>query len=139
MQLVRHSTAEWKGEQSAYTQAFSMLCSCRGPDEKHKPYLLVSHYGCSHVNIFKKGSDAVGTEKSEVASLMQRIDLEREAAQQGLTGLAYGTARHDFITARMERGAERILQLIHEGKLAEAIALMETETWGEEEVMRVER
>jgi len=39
----------------------------------------------------------------------------------------------------MERGAERILQLIHEGKLAEAIALMETETWGEEEVMRVER
>ncbi len=77
--------------------------------------------------------------KSEVASLMQRIDLEREAAQQGLTGLAYGTARHDFITARMERGAERILQLIQEGKHAEAIALMETETWGEEEVMRVER
>ena len=70
------------------------------------------------------------TEKSEVASLMQRIDLEREAAQQGLTGLAYGTARHDFITARMERGAERILLLIQEGKLAEAIALMETETWG---------
>ena len=79
----------------------------------------------------------MGTEKSEVASLMQRIDLERAAAQQGLTGLAYGTARHDFITARMERGAERILQLIQEGKLAEAIALMETETWsvdGEEEL-----
>ncbi len=68
--------------------------------------------------------------ESEIASLMQRIDLEREAAQQGLTGLAYGTARHDFITARMERGAERILLLIQEGKLAEAIALMETETWG---------
>ena len=78
------------------------------------------------------------TEKSEVASLMQRIDLERAAAQQGLTGLAYGTARHDFITARMERGAERILQLIQEGKLAEAIALMETETWSvdREEEMR---
>jgi hypothetical protein len=75
--------------------------------------------------------------ESEVASLMQRIDLEREAAQLGLTGLAYGTARHDFITARMERGAERILQLVQEGKLAEAIALMETETWsvdGEEEL-----
>ncbi len=75
--------------------------------------------------------------ESEVASLMQRIDLEREAAQQGLTGLAYGIARHDFITARMERGAERILLLIQEGKLAEAIALMETETWsidGEEEL-----
>ncbi len=76
--------------------------------------------------------------ESEVASLMQRIDLEREAAQQGLTGLAYGTARHDFITARMERGAERILLLIQEGKLAEAIALMETETWSvdREEEMR---
>jgi hypothetical protein len=73
---------------------------------------------------------SVSESKSEVASLMQRIDLEREAAQQGLTGLAYGTARHDFITARMERGAERILLLIQEGKLAEAIALMETETWG---------
>ena len=75
--------------------------------------------------------------ESEVASLMQRIDLEREAAQQGLTGLAYGTARHDFITARMERGAERILQLVQEGKLTEAIALMETEAWsvdGEEEL-----
>ena len=68
--------------------------------------------------------------KSEVASLMRRIDLEREAAQQGLTGLAYGTARHDFITARMERGAERILQLVQEGKYVEAIALMETENWG---------
>jgi hypothetical protein len=75
---------------------------------------------------------SVSESKSEVASLMQRIDLEREAAQQGLTGLAYGTARHDFIIARMERGAERILLLIQEGKLAEAIALMETETWGAE-------
>jgi hypothetical protein len=74
----------------------------------------------------------VGTEKSEVASLMQRIDLEREAAQQGLTGLAYGTARHDFITARMEQGAERILLLITEGKHNEAVALMNTETWGVE-------
>lgn len=30
----------------------------------------------------------------------------------------------------MERGAERILQLVHEGKHAEAIALMEREDWG---------
>ena len=81
---------------------------------------------------------SVSESKSEVASLMQRIDLEREAAQHGLTGLAYGTARHDFITARMERGAERLLLLIQEGKLAEAIALMETETWSvdREEEMR---
>jgi hypothetical protein len=75
---------------------------------------------------------SVNESKSEVASLMQRIDLEREAAQQGLTGLAYGTARHDFITARMELGAERILRLITEGKHNEAVALMNTETWGVE-------
>jgi uncharacterized protein YprB with RNaseH-like and TPR domain len=33
----------------------------------------------------------------------------------------------------MERGAERILQLIEEGKHTEAVALMNTETWGIEE------
>lgn len=39
--------------------------------------------------------------KSEVARLLQRIDLEYEAAQRGLTGVAM-VARHKFITARME-------------------------------------
>ena len=63
---------------------------------------------------------------------MRRITLEHEAARYGLTGLAYGTSRHDFIIARMERGAERILQLITEGKHDEAVALMNTETWGVE-------
>ncbi len=70
--------------------------------------------------------------ESEVACLMRRITLEHEAAQYGLTGLAYGTSRHDFITARMELGAERILRLITEGKHDEAVALMNTETWGVE-------
>jgi hypothetical protein len=63
------------------------------------------------------------------------IDLpiqEIRAARYGLTGLAYGTSRHDFIIARMERGAERILRLITEGKHDEAVALMNTETWGVE-------
>ncbi len=32
----------------------------------------------------------------------------------------------------MERGAERILRLITEGKHDEAVALMNTETWGVE-------
>ena len=39
---------------------------------------------------------------SEVASLLSRITAEYEAAQWGLSGLAYGTAQHDFISARME-------------------------------------
>ena len=40
---------------------------------------------------------------SEVARLLRDIQHEYEAAQQGLSGLAQGTARHQFITARMEQ------------------------------------
>lgn len=39
---------------------------------------------------------------SEVARLLTQISAEYEAAQRGLTGFAYGTSKHDFITARME-------------------------------------
>lgn len=39
---------------------------------------------------------------SEVARLLTQISTEYEAAQRGLTGLAYGTSQHEFITARME-------------------------------------
>jgi predicted HAD superfamily phosphohydrolase len=38
--------------------------------------------------------------------------------------------RHAFIEARMERGAERLLKLIAEGKLEEVQTIMETPTWG---------
>jgi hypothetical protein len=41
--------------------------------------------------------------KSEIARLRQRIADEYIAATRGLTGLAYGTAEHAFITRRMER------------------------------------
>lgn len=39
---------------------------------------------------------------SEVAGLLSRITAEYEAAQRGLSGLSYGTAQHEFISARME-------------------------------------
>jgi hypothetical protein len=39
---------------------------------------------------------------SEVARLLSQITAEYEAAQRGLTGLAYGTSQHEFITTRME-------------------------------------
>ena len=42
-------------------------------------------------------------QKSEVAQLLQRISLEYEAAARGLTGLSAGSAKHSFITARLER------------------------------------
>jgi hypothetical protein len=41
-------------------------------------------------------------QRSEVARLLSQISAEYEAAQRGLTGLAYGTSQHEFITARME-------------------------------------
>jgi len=40
---------------------------------------------------------------SEIARLRQRIAEEYEAAMRGLSGLAYGTANHAFITSRMEQ------------------------------------
>jgi hypothetical protein len=40
---------------------------------------------------------------SEVARLRQQIEEELEAMQLGFNGLAAGTARHDFIRARMEQ------------------------------------
>jgi hypothetical protein len=46
----------------------------------------------------------LGTQEqgSEVARLLAQISAEYEAAQQGLSGLACGVSRHDFITTRME-------------------------------------
>ena len=53
----------------------------------------------------ENASSNEGEGKSDVARLLRQIDLEYEAAKQGLTGLAFGTARHDFINARMEQVA----------------------------------
>jgi hypothetical protein len=47
--------------------------------------------------------------QSEIAQLLQQIDLEYSAAKAAMTGLMYGTSQHEFITARMER-----LTLYHE-------------------------
>jgi hypothetical protein len=41
--------------------------------------------------------------QSEVARLLAQIGTAYEAAQRGLTGLAAGTARHEFITRKMEQ------------------------------------
>jgi hypothetical protein len=44
--------------------------------------------------------------KSEVARLREEIELQLEAMQRGLYGFASGTARHEFIRARMDRIGE---------------------------------
>ncbi|HEV7237437.1 MAG TPA: hypothetical protein VGN15_14710 [Ktedonobacteraceae bacterium] len=41
-------------------------------------------------------------QRSEVARLLSQISAEYEAAQRGISGLACGTSKHEFITARME-------------------------------------
>jgi hypothetical protein len=70
--------------------------------------------------------------KSEVATFREQQELQEQAARQGLYGLAI-VATHQAISARLERGAERILKLFHEGKEQEAIALMAAPQWGVEE------
>ena len=79
----------------------------------------------------QKGDLYYGREQKRNRLSPQRIELEEEAARWGLYGLAV-VASHEIITARMERGAERILRLITEGKHDEAVVLMNTETWGVE-------
>ena len=71
---------------------------------------------------------------SEVAQFRQQQTSREEAALLGLRGLASGVSRHDFIEARMERGAERILWLLQEGKDEEAQYLMNTRAWGQQEL-----
>jgi hypothetical protein len=41
--------------------------------------------------------------KSEVARLLKQIDLAFEAAHLGISGLAEGAARHDFIKVKLEQ------------------------------------
>ncbi len=48
---------------------------------------------------------------SEVAQLVRCIREEYEAGQQALFGLAAGTARHQFITARMENISKMHMEL----------------------------
>lgn len=74
--------------------------------------------------------------KSEVARLMRQIEMEYEAARQGLSGYAQ-VARHDFITARMENIGEHhvaLQQLIGEQKAIRFLAkVFEGKNTGTEE------
>jgi hypothetical protein len=67
--------------------------------------------------------------RSEVAAFREQQALQEQATHQGLYGLA-AVASHAAITARMQRGAQRIVRLFEEGKSQEVIALMETRAWG---------
>jgi len=64
--------------------------------------------------------------KSEVARIRQQIDAEREAAERGLFGLAYGVSRHDFITHRMEVVADEVFRRREQRGDQEAFCYMVT-------------
>ena len=62
--------------------------------------------------------------KSEVVRIKRQIELEYEAAQCGLYGLALGIAKHQFITAKMEQiGAhhEALKKLVGEQEAAKLL------------------
>lgn len=69
------------------------------------------------------------SEQSEVTRIRQLIEQEEITAHLGLTGPAI-VANHELINARASRGAARILQLIEQGRYAEAHALMDMPDWG---------
>jgi len=63
--------------------------------------------------------------KSEVARLMRQIEQEYEAAQRGMYGFATGTAKHEFINARVEnigRYHEKLKTLVGEHEATKALA-----------------
>lgn len=64
--------------------------------------------------------------ESEIVRLRRQIEEAYEAGMQGLTGLASGTANHQFIQAKLERvgachsrlvelvGAQEAIQIVYE-------------------------
>ena len=75
-------------------------------------------------------------EGSEVAHVLQRIQQEYEAAEQGLSGLAGGAAKHQFISAKMERLHEAHEQLEALLGQEEATALIARTIWEPDELRR---
>ncbi len=65
-------------------------------------------------------------QRSEVARLLMQINDEYEAARRGLSGLSYGNARHEFITARLEHMGQ-LHNALHELVGDEAIAMIAEE------------
>jgi hypothetical protein len=75
---------------------------------------------------------------SEVAQLLQRIEQEYQAAQWALTGLASGSARHDFINQRMENIGGIHEELKAQVGSATAMNLMASSLWSLEEGTKVQ-
>jgi hypothetical protein len=69
--------------------------------------------------------------QSEIANFRQKQALEEHSAKRGMNEYA-AVAQHVTIEQRLQQGAERMLQLVEEGRHEEAIHLMSSPTWGME-------
>ena len=66
---------------------------------------------------------------SEIAQIRAQIQAEYEAAEQGLSGLSSGTARHDFISARTENIGKCHDQLVQLLGPEQAISIIANTIW----------
>ncbi|HEU5376903.1 MAG TPA: hypothetical protein VFV38_15815 [Ktedonobacteraceae bacterium] len=82
------------------------------------------YWYCSEIR-----KDAFLMTMSEIARFKEQQAQQEEAARSGFSGPAI-VARHDFIEARAEQGAERILQLLTHGRYEEAEQHMNLPNWG---------
>ncbi len=74
--------------------------------------------------------------QSEMRRLLETIDLEYQAAQYGLTGIALGTAQHEFITHRMEgieKAREQLAEIVGSEKATELVVRQLTESAAKED------
>ena len=70
----------------------------------------------------------VNVQRSEVARVLDQIREEYEAAMRGISGTAFGSGRHYFITARMENMGKlqtQIDELIGENAIALVVTCLE--------------
>ncbi|HLX40761.1 MAG TPA: hypothetical protein VKR42_09515 [Ktedonobacteraceae bacterium] len=70
------------------------------------------------------------TNESEVARLRRQIDMEFEALQRIKSGLSIGTARHDFISARMrsvDGCQDKLEQLVGDAQASQIVYGLYTE------------
>jgi hypothetical protein len=67
--------------------------------------------------------------RSEINRIRQQIQDEYEAAQQGLSGLASGTARHDFISSKTENIGKCHEQLVKLVGPEQAISIIASTIW----------
>lgn len=73
------------------------------------------------------------TVSSDVASFREKQVLTEQSAYNGLYGYQI-VSPHDFIEARIAKGADRIVNLMQEGNIDQAVALMNVPMWGESTV-----